>query len=78
MVKNCDLSLEMLPLAYSLGQYFQDLGHSFSPSHVFRPPSRHITYISLLSYLLIKQNYLVMPLPMQNQSFFSNVPPLFI
>ena len=29
MVKNCDLGLEMLPLAYGLRQYFQDLGHSF-------------------------------------------------
>ena len=32
----------MLPSAYGLGQYFQDLGHSFSP---YGPPSRQITYI---------------------------------
>ena len=36
--------LKMLPSAYSLGQYFQDLGHSFSP---YGPPSRQITYIYL-------------------------------
>ena len=29
-------------LAYGLGQYFQDLGHSFSP---YGPPSRQITYM---------------------------------
>ena len=34
MVKNCDLGLE--------NQYFQDLGHTFSP---YGPPSRQITYI---------------------------------
>ena len=34
--------LKMLPSAYGLGQYFQDLGHSFSP---YGPPSRQITYI---------------------------------
>ena len=34
----------MLPSAYGLGQYFQDLGHSFSP---YGPPSRQITYIYL-------------------------------
>ena len=33
---------KMLPSAYGLGQYFQDLGHSFSP---YGPPSRQITYI---------------------------------
>ena len=38
MVKNCDLGLE------NAAQYFQDLGHSFSP---YRPPSRQITYIYL-------------------------------
>ena len=32
----------MLPSAYGLGQYFQDLGHSLSP---YGPPSRQITYI---------------------------------
>ena len=32
----------MLPSAYGLGQYFQDLGNSFSP---YGPPSRQITYI---------------------------------
>ena len=32
----------MLPSAYGLRQYFQDLGHSFSP---YGPPSRQITYI---------------------------------
>ena len=42
MVKNCDLRLEMLPLAYGLRQYFQDLGHSFS---AYGPASRQITYI---------------------------------
>ena len=42
MVKNCDLGLEMVPSAYDLGQYFQDLGNSFSP---YGPPSRQITYI---------------------------------
>ena len=35
MVKNFDLDLENAALG--LGQYFQDLGHSFSP---FGPPSR--------------------------------------
>ena len=35
MVKNCDLGLENAAL--SLGQYFQDLGHSYLP---FGPPSR--------------------------------------
>ena len=34
--------LKMLPSAYCLGQYFQDLGHNFSP---YGPPSRQITYI---------------------------------
>ena len=34
----------MLPSAYGLEQYFQDLGHSFSP---YEPPSRQITYISV-------------------------------
>ena len=34
--------LKMLPSAYGLGQYFQDLSHSFSP---YEPPSRQITYI---------------------------------
>ena len=38
--------LKMLPSAYGLGQYFQDLGHSFSP---YGPPSRQITYIYLPS-----------------------------
>ena len=37
--------LKMLPSAYGLGQYFQDLGHSFSP---YGPPSRQITYIYVL------------------------------
>ena len=32
----------MLPSAYGLGQYFQGLGHSFSP---YGLPSRQITYI---------------------------------
>ena len=40
MVKNRDLSLEILPLAYGLGQYFQDICHSFSP---YGPPSWQIT-----------------------------------
>ena len=31
-------------LRVGLGQYFQDLGHSFSP---YGPPSRQITYIYL-------------------------------
>ena len=35
--------LKMLPSAYGLGQYFQDLGNSFSP---YGPPSRQITYIA--------------------------------
>ena len=34
--------LKMLPSAYGLGQYFQDLDHSFSP---YGPPSRQITYM---------------------------------
>ena len=34
--------LKILPSAYGLGQYFQDLGHSFSP---YGPPSRQITYM---------------------------------
>ena len=38
MVKNCDLGLENA----ALRQYFQDLGHSFSP---YGPPSRQITYV---------------------------------
>ena len=32
---------------YGLGQYFQDLGHSFSP---YGPPSRQITYIYVPGY----------------------------
>ena len=32
-------------VTYGLGQYFQDLGHSFSP---YGPPSRQITYIYIL------------------------------
>ena len=42
MVKNCDLSLENAALGHGRGQYFQDLGHSFSP---YGPPSGQITYI---------------------------------
>ena len=34
--------LKMLPSANGLGQYFQDLGQSFSP---YGPPSRQITYM---------------------------------
>ena len=49
MMKNCDLSLEMLPSLYSLGQYFQDLGHSFSPCG---PPSQQIIYMSWTSLVL--------------------------
>ena len=48
--------LKMLPSAYGLGQYFQDLNHSFSP---YGPPSWQITYISylILSELNVTQNY---------------------
>ena len=46
MVKNCDLGLENAALGYGLGQYFQDLGHGFSP---YGPPSRQITYIYVLT-----------------------------
>ena len=42
MVKNCDLSLENAAEAVGRGQYFEDLGHSFSP---YGPPSRQITYM---------------------------------
>ena len=35
--------LKMLPSACGLGQYFQDLDHSFSP---YGPPGRQITHIS--------------------------------
>ena len=46
MVKNCDRGLTV-----GLGQHFQDLDHSFSP---YGPPSRQITYISLvISYLIL-------------------------
>ena len=38
----------MLPSAYGLGQYFQDLGHSFSP---YGPPSQQITYISFTLWI---------------------------
>ena len=44
MMKNCDLSLENA----ALGQYFQDLGHSFSP---YGPPSQQITYMYFTHYL---------------------------
>ena len=44
MVKTVTSVLKMLPSAYGLGQYFQDLGHSFSP---YGPPSRQITYMYL-------------------------------
>ena len=45
------LGLEMLPSAYGLGQYFQDLSHSFSP---YGPPSRQITYIYIyISYCTV-------------------------
>ena len=50
MVKNCDLGLEMLPLAYGLRQYFKDLGHSFSP---YGPPSQQTTYI----YEMYREQY---------------------
>ena len=50
MVKNCDLGLEMLPLAYGLRQYFQDLSHSFS---AYGPASRQITYI----YEMYREQY---------------------
>ena len=43
----------MLPSAYGLGQYFQDLGHSFSP---YRPPSRQITYIYIYRQIKNKNN----------------------
>ena len=46
MVKNCDLGLEMLPSAYGLGQYFQDLCHSFTP---YGPPSRLKLYYDRFS-----------------------------
>ena len=41
--------LKMLPSAYGLGQYFQDLGHSFSP---YGLPSRQITYISPCKFFI--------------------------
>ena len=48
----------MLPSAYGLGQYFQDLGHSFSP---YGPPSRQITYIyGLASCIQTQQTILVL------------------
>ena len=50
MVKNCDLGLEMLPLAYGLRQYFQDLSHSFS---AYGPASWQITYI----YEMYREQY---------------------
>ena len=51
--KTVTSALKMLPSAYGLGQHFQDLGHSFSP---YRPPSRQITYIYVLTlYLLLTQ-----------------------
>ena len=37
----------MLPSAYGLGQYFQDLGHSFPP---YGPPSRQIAYIYIFHH----------------------------
>ena len=37
--------LKMLPSAYGLRQYFQDIGYSFSPNG---PPNREITYMYLL------------------------------
>ena len=43
----------MLPSAYGLGQYFQDLGHSFSP---YGPPSRQITYIYIYIQIKNKNN----------------------
>ena len=43
----------MLPSAYGLGQYFQDLGHSFSP---YGPPSRQITYIDGALEIILKMN----------------------
>ena len=43
----------MLPSAYGLGQYFQDLGHSFSP---YGPPSRQITYIYIYRQIKNKNN----------------------
>ena len=51
MVKKCDLGLENAALGkcFGLGQYFQDLAHSFSP---YGPPSRQITYISVIPHEL--------------------------
>ena len=46
--------LKMLPSAYGLGQYFQDLGHSFSP---YGPPSRQITYLS--KFVKIQKSYFI-------------------
>ena len=43
----------MLPSAYGLGQYFQDLGHSFLP---YGPPSRQITYIYIYRQIKNKNN----------------------
>ena len=48
------LVLKMLPSAYGLGQYFQDLGHSFSP---YRPPSRQITYIYVYLIRLLATSF---------------------
>ena len=43
MVKTVTSVLKTLPSACGLGQYFQDLDHSFSPNG---PPGWQITYIS--------------------------------
>ena len=45
--KTVTSALKMLPLAYGLGQPFQDLGHSFSP---YGPHNQQITYMYMYSW----------------------------
>ena len=70
--------LKMLPSACGLGQYFQDLDHSFSPNG---PPGREITYISFFLEGTVKNpaNWLVLypasiflSLPTGNNNAFVN------
>ena len=61
----------MLPSAYGLRQYFQDLGHSFSP---YGPPSRQITYISFPNICIISPlkayfDYISKPFVTRNKIF---------
>jgi len=52
IVKNCDLGLKqiMLPL-----EHFKNLSHSFS---LYGPPSRQITYITLLKIFFVADCHL--------------------